>query len=168
MPSRPAWRSPRDPGAGHQHRPRGARRGRGQCPHQQPAARSRRAGGAEALPRAAALGLRHLFADADYADPKLRRASTRSATGPSRSSSATTRRRVSRSSPAAGTLSGRSPGSDDAIGSQRTGRRRSHPPRSGSSSPTSDCSRGASQGTAPPEKAPGQALRGHRDRAELK
>ena len=81
--------------------------------------------------------LRHVFADGGYAGPKLEAPCAASATGRSRSSSAPTRPRASRCCRADGWSSAPSHGSDAAAAWPRTGRNPSHPPRHGSSSPTS-------------------------------
>jgi len=77
--------------------------------------------------------LRHVFADGGYAGPKLEAP----ATGRSRSSSGPTRPRASRCCRTDGWLSEPSHGSGAAAAWPKTGSNPLHPPRHGSSSPTS-------------------------------
>jgi len=79
--------------------------------------------------------------------------------GPSKSSSALTRRGALRCCPVDGSSSALSHGSVDAEGSPRTGRNPSPPRPPSSSSPIFACSPDASQGIAALEEVPSQALR---------
>lgn len=88
--------------------------------------------------------LRHVFADGGYAGPKLKGALKGSAASPSRSSGVRMGSKASRCCRADGLWNGHSPGSAAAAAWPEISRQRSLPPKHGSSSPTSACSRGGS------------------------
>ena len=102
--------------------------------------------------------LRHLFADGGYAGPVLRDALKAIGCWSVRSSNALIRSKGSRFCPVDGWSSEPSPGSDDAVDWQGTGRNPSQAPKGGCLSPTSVASHATSQGIESVQLVLNQAL----------